>query len=197
VYLARNQSIKVPVSLYTREQEAETNALLDSGATECFINPRLVDQYQVTTEPLKKTRKVRNVDGTTNRIGAIMHAAKLIVQHQSYATCHLFLVADIGEDNLILGYPFFEATNPTIDWVKGELTGEVTLSSEEDWEQLPEADKGTLFHARIAKTTVAQQLAEQATDKKERTWQEQVPEQYHRHGKVFSEQASERFPGER
>jgi hypothetical protein len=114
--------------------------------------------------------------GTTNRIGAITHAAKLIVQHQNYATCHLFLVADIGEDDLILGYPFFEATNPTIDWVKGELTGEVTLSSEEDWEQLLEADKGTLFHARIAKTTVAQQLAEQATDKKERTWQEQVPE---------------------
>jgi hypothetical protein len=146
---------------------------------------------------LKKTRKVRNVDRTTNRIGAITCAAKLIVQHQNYATCHLFLVADIGEDDLILGYPFFEATNPTIDWVKGELTGEVTLSSEEDWEQLSEADKGTLFHARIAKTTIAQQLAEQATDKKERTWQEQVPERYHQHGKVFSEQASEQFPGER
>jgi hypothetical protein len=86
------------------------------------------------------------------------------------------LVADIGGDKLILGYPFFEATNLTIDWVKGELTGKVTLHSEEDWEQPPEVDKGTLFHARIVKTTVAQQLAEQATDKKERTWQEQVPE---------------------
>jgi hypothetical protein len=36
-----------------------------------------------------------------------------------------------------------------------------------------------------------------ATDKKERTWKEQVPIQYHQHGKVFSEQASERFPGKR
>jgi len=41
---------------------------------------------------------------------------------------------------------------------------------------------------------VAQQLAEAATDKKKCTWQELVPEQYHRHGKVFSEAVSERFP---
>ena len=47
------------------------------------------------------------------------------------------------------------------------------------------------------KTTIAQQLAEQATDKKNKTWQEQVPHKYHKHGKVFSEQASERFPGKR
>jgi len=44
---------------------------------------------------------------------------------------------------------------------------------------------------------VAQQLAEAATDKKKRTWQELVPERYHRHGKVFSEAASERFPDRR
>jgi len=49
------------------------------------------------------------------------------------------------------------------------------------------------LQTRIAKTTVAQQLAEAATDKKKRTWQELVPERYHRHSKVFSKEASERF----
>jgi len=34
---------------------------------------------------------------------------------------------------------------------------------------------------------VAQQLVEKATDKKEQTWQELVPEQYHKYGKVFFE----------
>jgi hypothetical protein len=69
---------------------------LDSGATECFINPKLVEKYQVTIELLKKTRKVRNIDRTTNQIGAITHAAKFIVQHQDFATCHLFLVASVA-----------------------------------------------------------------------------------------------------
>jgi len=45
--------------------------------------------------------------------------------------------------------------------------------------------------------TVALQLAQDAADKKKHTWQEIVPEQYHRHGKVFSEEASERFPDRR
>jgi len=61
------------------------------------------------------------------------------------------------------------------------------------WE---EGDKIWL-QTRVAKTTVAQQLAEAVTDKKKHTWQELVPERYHHHGKVFSEQASERFPDRR
>jgi hypothetical protein len=41
---------------------------------------------------------------------------------------------------------------------------------------------------------VAQQLAEQATDKMKQTWQEIIPTQYHKFSQVFSEEASERFP---
>ena len=37
----------------------------------------------------------------------------------------MFLVADIAEDNLILGYPFFESANLQIDWTKGTILGEV------------------------------------------------------------------------
>jgi hypothetical protein len=47
----------------------------------------------------------------------------------------------------------------------------------------------------VAKTTVAQQLAERAQSKdKKKSWDEIVPKEYHQFSKVFSEQASERFP---
>ena len=46
----------------------------------------------------------------------------------------------------------------------------------------------------LAKSTVAQQLAEQATDKTVRPWDQIVPPQYHSHMKVFSEAATHRFP---
>ena len=48
--------------------------------------------------------------------------------------------------------------------------------------------------ARTTKTTVAQQLAEQATDKTVRTWDQIVPTHYHEHAKVFSEEAAHQFP---
>ena len=50
---------------------------------------------------------------------------------------------------------------------------------------------------RLAKTTVAQQLAEQAANKTVRTWDQIVPPQYHQHAKVFSETAAHRFPDSR
>ena len=49
----------------------------------------------------------------------------------------------------------------------------------------------------VAKTTVAQQLAEQATDKTVRSWDQIVPSQYHSHAKVFSEDAAHCFPASR
>ena len=47
------------------------------------------------------------------------------------------------------------------------------------------------------KTTVAQQLAEQAADKTTHTWDQIVPPQYHAHAKVFSEDATQWFPKSR
>ena len=46
----------------------------------------------------------------------------------------------------------------------------------------------------LAKTTIAQQLAKQATNKTVRPWDQIVPPQYHRHAKVFSETTAHRFP---
>ena len=48
--------------------------------------------------------------------------------------------------------------------------------------------------ARTAKTTVAQQLVEQATDKTICTWDQIVLTHYHEHAMVFSEEAAHRFP---
>jgi hypothetical protein len=36
-------------------------------------------------------------------------------------------MANIGEDDLILGYPFLEATNPKISWTEGIIEGTVIL----------------------------------------------------------------------
>jgi hypothetical protein len=49
----------------------------------------------------------------------------------------------------------------------------------------------------LKRTTVAQQLAKQATSKEEQNWEELIPKQYHKFGSIFSEVDSERFPGPR
>jgi hypothetical protein len=195
VYIAKRKAVKAKVRLYTENEEADNWALLDSGATECFIHPRMIEKHQLPRTPLKHPRKVRNVDGTTNRMGAVTEMVTLAVQHQSRTEIHKFLVADIGEDNIILGFPFFEGNNPFIDWQEGHTHGDVTMTTlDELRNNIPEWEEGDELMempTALKKTTMAQQFAEQATDKKERTWEELVPKRYHHHGKTFSEQASE------
>jgi hypothetical protein len=171
VYIATNKSIKARVSLYTGGRKAEKEALLDSGATESLINPRLVKQHQLPTKKLPKGRKLFNVDGTTNKQGEITEVVVLTIRCENHFAPHRFLVADIGEDDIILGYPFFEAANPRIDWPTGVVNRPVALFNHEEWrETFPEWEEqnAAWAHNVVRKTTIAQQLAEHATDKKKR-----------------------------
>jgi hypothetical protein len=53
--------------------------------------------------------------------------------------------------------------------------------------------KSSQFKSWINCTTVATELAIKKAPKKERTWQEQIPKEYHKYHKVFSEQAAQHF----
>jgi len=167
---------------------------------------------------LPKAQKVQNVDRTNNKAGQILEAVDLTVNNNGEQALHAFYVADIGQDDFILSYPFLEASNLDVDWRNGCIDGFTTISTAKanNWQPIlkgtrqinstpiwvksipgwEEGDKVWL-QTRIAKTMVASQLAQDAADKKKHTWQEIIPERYHRHGKVFSEEASERFPDRR
>jgi len=164
---------------------------------------------------LPKAQKVQNVDGTDNKAGQILEVVDLTVNNNREQALHTFYVADIGQDDFILGYPFLEASNPDVDWRNGRIDGFTTISTAKanNWQpilkgtrlvettpiwiqSIPGWEEGDeiWLQMRIAKTIVTSQLAQDAADKKKCTWQEIVPKQYHQHGKVFSEEASERFP---
>ena len=218
MYFARNHAIKLPFALRTRYKRVDKHALLDSRATENFIHPHALQQLCLPIQDLERPRDIRNVDGTTNKGGRILQTTTLKIQHNGIETAHKFFVADIGPDDFIFGYPFFESARPNIDWQAGRVAGTTVVSSENaaEWKARPKAsgrqqrtpawvkqipgwEPGDEVWCRtiIGKTTVAQQLAEQATDKVKRTWQELVPRRYHKFSRVFSEQDSEKFPDRR
>ncbi len=62
----------------------------------------------------------------------------------------------------------------------------------EAWEQLMD-DKEEPYIS-LWKTTTASELAQKAMDKTKKTFEQMVLQQYHHHQKVFSEEASQRFP---
>jgi len=129
MYIARNHAIQVPFQLRTKTKQVDQKVLLDCGATECFIHPRAVERLRLVTRKLVKPWKVQNVDGTPNKSGEILEAVDLLVNNNGQKASHAFFVANIGRDDFILGYPFFKASNPNVDWNAGCIEGFTTISS--------------------------------------------------------------------
>ena len=59
------------------------------------------------------------MDGTENRSGNLQYYTDLDVRTGSSNTTLRFFLSDLGEHKMILGYPWFAATQPRIDWKRG------------------------------------------------------------------------------
>jgi hypothetical protein len=81
-------------------------ALIDSGATENFIDYRTAIRWRVKTKDLRRPRKVYNVDGTENQGGIISKSCVLCVKRGERQTTQRFYVTNLGQDRIILGYPW-------------------------------------------------------------------------------------------
>ena len=75
--------MSIRVYLHTSNKRAETPALLDSGATENFINHRYATHMRLPVKKLPNPRKVFNVDGTPNKKGDIQFYTDLEGQNRA------------------------------------------------------------------------------------------------------------------
>ena len=180
--------------VHTIAKRAEAIALVDSGATENFMNLTYARWLKLPIHPLKAPRKIFNVDGTENKSGELKYYTDLEVQTGTTRSPLRFFLTDLGENKAILGYSWFAATQPKIDWKRGWI----------DSSQLPiilrapNAKKArftprTINKPRpivkdryfIGKATIGETTAEESPN---------IPSQYQRHAKIFSEQESQRLP---
>ena len=217
VFLPRLNAMRIPVSFHTALKTAKLFAFLDSGATECFVSQQFINTHKLGTCLLTIPQKLQNADGSPNAGGGLTHFTELEVFTGDTPHVLCFYIADMGPDNLVLGYPWFTATNAQPDWATGTLPALVTIrmkraasgkpmrsvrvagmrTTVQDMPLLNQGDElyiCIIHTSRLAKTTIAQQLAEQATDKMIQPWDQIVPPQYHQHERVFSKTAAHRFP---
>ena len=89
----------------TTTQKTE-QALLDSGATENFIDPRTIERLRLPTQKLQTQRTIFNIDGTLNKAGGITHKCQLKIQFNHIEKIVDFFVTDLGQDRAVLGFPF-------------------------------------------------------------------------------------------
>jgi len=128
--------MSIQVYIHTKSKRAKTPALLDSGATENFVSQQYTSYLGLPVKQLATPRKVYNIDGTLNKKGDIRFYADLEVRTgEKYRNMRFFLT-DLGPQRMILGYPWFAAIQPRIDWAKGWI----------DYTQLPVVIKAANAH---------------------------------------------------
>jgi len=115
-----SKSIQIPISLTgANRKTAETIALVDCGASGCFVDTALVTRLGWQTTRLAVPRTAYNVDGTTNKNDLIRLTVSLTMQIGDKDECRNFYVIQCRNKDVILGLPWLREANPIIDWASG------------------------------------------------------------------------------
>ena len=197
VYMSARKSMTIRFYVHSVAKRVEAIALVDSGATENFMSLAYARWLKLPIKRMGSPRKLFNVDGTENKSGNLEFYTDLSVRTGTATTQLRFFLSDLGEHRAILGYPWFAAVQPNIDWKKGWI----------DHAQLPiimraENAKRANFAPRTqnaprpAKTDQYYMCRAtiHPTQSKPRNVDHQIPKEYARHEKVFSEEQSQRLP---
>ena len=176
--------------MHTKSKRAEALTLVDSGATENFMNLDYTRYLRLPIQRLALPQKLYNIDGTSNQSGNLLYYMDLSVQTGDKQINLQFFLLNLGENKAILRYPWFIAMQPKIDWRRGWI----------DHSQLPIIfQTPDAARARFSPRTVNTprephilrigRLYICTT-----TSTPQILQQYRAYERVFSEEASHEFP---
>ena len=124
---SRCTKLPLEIQLLDSGRRFTTSALLDCGATGCFIDPELVRKEGLTSTRLPRALPVYNVDGTLNEIGSIRESVDIIMRFGDHSERMTLMVCGLGKSTVIVGHPWLHQHNPEIDWRADPDSGSTRL----------------------------------------------------------------------
>ena len=114
--------IIIKLTLHKDKKLVTTNAMIDSGATEDFIDKQFCIQHQFPVRRLDKARDIYVIDGKSSTVGPITHEAIIPMNIGSHREQIRFQVANLQKHEAILGMPWLKKHNPTMNWDKEQIS---------------------------------------------------------------------------
>ena len=157
---------------------------------------------KIGTLPLAKLRAIWSINATLNKAGATTHFVNLQVHCGPKTEIMKFLITYLGEDEIVLGFPWLAAFQPKINWKEAVLEENLqpvvikTLNLKNDREVAKIHKAWTTMAQELARpeeeiylyrveeeklkwTSTFMQMAIKVLPKEEKTWDQIVPPQYH------------------
>ena len=186
--------------------------LVDSGATDNFIDPRFITRLGLGTRDLKRPRKIWNIDGTNNQAGMLTKYVDLSVRMGKREETMRFLVTSLGNEDLILGYPWLTTFEPQFNWANGVIdTSHLLIVIRSlDWKALRVRPTIAATSEKEPMTIIQRAYAYDVLDQESNVWANistelaqkagqytkkvEIPPHYRQFARVFDEEASHRLP---
>ena len=103
--MLREVWLNIEIEKIDTHEGVAVKVLLDSGATGMFMDKRTVAKHRFMLKELEKPIMVRNVDGTDNSGGAIIHQVEANVYYKGHVERVRMDVYNLGKTEVILGMP--------------------------------------------------------------------------------------------
>ena len=97
-------------------------ALLDSGATNNFIDSNFCQQHGIPTFKKTNPYQLFVIDGRPIKSGNVTHSVTLDLRVGAARHTITFDVTALGSYPLVLGTPWLRRFNPTIDWKRNQVS---------------------------------------------------------------------------
>jgi len=117
-----NDHIMVKIQLHGEKESVTIYAMIDSGATEDFIDREVCNQHGIKMIKAKNPKEIYLVDGKPSAMGPVTHMTKVFMDISSHRELAIFQVANLQNHEVILGMPWVREHNSTIDWNDKRIT---------------------------------------------------------------------------
>ena len=116
-------SIILPIEISTTDTSEvhSVKALLDSGATDNFINQDFVQMKGISTWSISCPILVYNVDSSPNEVGQISEVVDIVLHYKTHSKRTLLTVSSLRRQSMILGYTWLKDHNLEVNWQTGEV----------------------------------------------------------------------------
>ena len=89
--------------------------LLDSRATDNFIDKNFVYMKGISTQSISCPIPVYNIDGSPNKAGQISKVVNVVLYYKTYSERTLLTVSGLGKQSIILSYTWLKDHNPEVN----------------------------------------------------------------------------------
>jgi hypothetical protein len=173
------------VSLCFNSTSIHSHALLDSGASTCFIDKAFVCAHNIPTIRTSQPIPVEAIDGRALSSGAVTETTiPLVLQigaHQEELTFYLIATP---RHPIVLGLSWLETHNPTVDWCSRSITFPTTPIPARSRHSLDSAESGLVATLAVVSGNVTVPVTN-------------LPIRYSDFSDIFEKRNADRLPAHR